>query len=163
MFRASIINTFRDYQRTKQFCDSAYNIWKLLRKQGWFIVCFKHFGSDDRKHQKLLICPLLYVGPHTRFVRSYALHKFDKVFSLLVSKLISPMIKNMWRFNLWQIQQFTETSFKHIILNIKWFVAWTYKPIFPFYTNALQGWQIRRHLHLIPYHTVICEAGLILY
>ena len=37
--------------------------------------------------------PLLHAGPHTRFLRSYVLHKFDKVFSLLMSKLISQMIK----------------------------------------------------------------------
>ena len=57
-------------------------------------MCLKRFDSEDRITPRAVdFAPLLHVGPHTRFFRSYVLHKFDKVFSLLMSKLISPMIK----------------------------------------------------------------------
>ena len=56
-------------------------------------MCLKRFGSEDRITSRAVdFASLLHVGPHTRFFRSYVVHKFDKVFSLLMSKLISPMI-----------------------------------------------------------------------
>ena len=71
MFIASMINTSRDYRRTKQFSDSKYNTMK----------------------KKIDFAALLHVGSHTRSFRSYIMHKLEKKYFLCSCQLISSLIK----------------------------------------------------------------------
>ena len=89
-----MINTSGDHWRTNQLCDSTYNIMKITQEARFIYSMFETFlfrGQNDIKSGRF--CPLVTCLATYKVFEIIVLNKFDKVFSLLMLKLISPMIK----------------------------------------------------------------------